>query len=127
MAMILIVEDDPVTARLLTLLLKNDGHDVKTVATAEDAIESGHQVHPDMVVTDWLLQSEKDGIDVARALHADNPEIKILFVTGLPTDQLRKRTRDLPLVEIFEKPLDLDILLETVRREFHDQHMHSMA
>ena len=125
MAAILIVEDDPITARLLKLLMSNEGHDVKTVATADEAIDAGHDFQPDMIISDWLLQSEKDGIDVARTLHHEFPHVRIIFVTGLPVDQLRKRTRDLPLVEIFEKPLDLDALVETVRREFQDMEVAS--
>ena len=120
MAAILVVEDDPVTARLLTLLLRNDGHDVKTVVTAEDAIAGGAHFRPDMLITDWLLQSDRDGIDVARILTAQHPEMKVIFVTGLPVDQLRKRTQDLDIVDVFEKPLDLDRLIETVRGVFRE-------
>ena len=115
MARVLIVDDDPVCTMFLSRFLVKDGHEVKTTTRGEEAIRIGGEWFPDILVADWLLKSEHDGVDVARGLHRLCPDMRIIFMTGLPADQLQDSLQGLPVLRVLEKPLQVDGLLHEIR------------
>lgn len=69
---------------------------------------------PDLLITDWLLKDGTDGLGLARNLRQVQPELSIIFITGMPERELRNEVTKLGQAHIFEKPLDLDRLLPLV-------------
>ncbi len=114
MASLLIVDDDDACCRALARLLTMDGHEVAWVTTAPEALATGRTKEPDILICDWLLKKGPDGANVARSLLDICPQMRIVFITGLPTDELRQETKDLPVIDILPKPLGLDGLLNLV-------------
>lgn len=119
MARVLIVDDDPVCTMFLSRFLAKDGHEVKTTTRGDEAIRVGREWCPDVLVADWLLKSEHDGVDVARGVYAHCPNIRIVFMTGLPADQLQESLEGLPVLRVLEKPLQVDGLLAEIRSVLH--------
>ena len=74
---ILLVEDEPTTREILTDLLRGDGYDVDSVATAGAATTCLQSIHYALVLADWVLP---DGVDVADA--AAQLGSKTLIVSG---------------------------------------------
>lgn len=80
---VLVVDDDPTTVKVLSLLCKGRGH---TVAEASDAVMAWDQFRtrpPALILLDWLLPGT-DGVTLCRQLRAepggDRPVI--VMVTG---------------------------------------------
>jgi DNA-binding response OmpR family regulator len=115
MSRLLIVDDDPVCSELLARFLKHDGHDVRFTQNGAEAITLAAAFEPEVLIADWLLKDEYDGIDVARALHAAMPSMGIIFMTGLPASEVAGKLQGLPVIEVLEKPLEVDGLLQRVR------------
>jgi two-component system CheB/CheR fusion protein len=84
-AKILVVEDDPGVRALLQLLIEGEGHRLQSASdgvAALQLIERG-LFKPDIVLTDYNLPNEMDGLQVARKLRellgADLP---VIVLTG---------------------------------------------
>jgi two-component system, cell cycle sensor histidine kinase and response regulator CckA len=116
MASVLIVEDDDVFRTLLTRVLKSAGHHVQNAGRAQEALEKGEQSNFDVLITDWLLQDDLDGQDIARSLQARNSAMQVMFMTGLPISELRHRLEGLAVINIYEKPIELDQIVEDLER-----------
>lgn len=54
--MILVVEDDPQVARLISLVLQRHGRQSKVVADGQSALESVKAGHPEMILADLTIK-----------------------------------------------------------------------
>jgi signal transduction histidine kinase/DNA-binding response OmpR family regulator len=110
-ASILVIEDDPDLANLITFHLQKAGYRVRAVATAEAAlVEIEHEI-PDLISLDNDLPGMHSD-EFANRLHA-NPswdDIPILVLSVLPGDQERIQFSAF----ILPKPVDQEELLGTV-------------
>ena len=77
---LLVVEDDPATAELLSGLLVREGYEVRTVHTAADALAAVRQ-GVDALLLDLGLP-DRDGLALCRELRAQGHELPILVVTA---------------------------------------------
>lgn len=78
---ILVVEDEPLTAFDNETMLDDAGYEVvATLDSFEDAIELLDREKVDLILSDFRLQGERTGLDLARA--AKDRGIPILFATG---------------------------------------------
>ena len=84
---ILVVEDEPIIAGLLSDMLMADGHEVDAVNTGRAALERLAVQDYDLIVSD-LRMPVLDGRGLYRALEANHPQMlrRILFVTGSALD-----------------------------------------
>jgi CheY-like chemotaxis protein len=71
MATILIVEDYPVTQRVLSLTLRNNGHDTLVAANGIEALEVLDGTPVDLALVD-IAMPEMDGIELLRHLRDDS-------------------------------------------------------
>lgn len=84
---ILVVEDEPLTAFDNENMLGDAGYEVvATLDSFEDAIELLDREDVDLILSDFRLQGEHTGLDLARA--AKERGVPILFATGhqLPSE-----------------------------------------
>lgn len=112
---VLVVDDDPTCNQFLTLLLEDEGYEVRAASRAADAIEIAEAFKPDVLVADWLLKDGMDGAEVARALRSKSDALRIIFTTGSPAEQLAEHVESLANVTILEKPIQIDTLLEQLK------------
>lgn len=85
-AKILIIEDEPITARRICDTLQTQGYEILgPVDTGEQAIQLVAQTRPDLVLIDIRLAGQFDGIQAAREIRShDNIPIILL---AAPADQ----------------------------------------
>ncbi|NJN79739.1 MAG: response regulator transcription factor [Anaerolineales bacterium] len=113
---ILIVEDDPDVAEMLTAYFRSQDYDVATVNWGEDGVRSAQQSPPDLAILDIRLP-DIDGYEVAHRLRNDRrtSDIPIIFLT-----EKRDRSDKLQGLEIgaddyITKPFDIQELRLRVR------------
>ena len=89
---ILIVEDDPVSLKLVRDVLQADGYETEEVTTGEEAVTRAAQLKPDLIVMDIRLPGI-DGLEATRRLKSDpsTEGIPIIAVTAhaMPEDEAR--------------------------------------
>jgi DNA-binding response OmpR family regulator len=118
--LILVIDDDHETLRLLKMALERANFNVLTAASWEDVLDRVQLTYTndspiDVIVLD-LMMPERSGFDVYRALQREvvrmPPVIMLTAVTGM---QQRVDARDLGVTKYLTKPTTPSKLIETIR------------
>src|SRR5262245_53772877 len=78
-AKILVADDEQNLRRVLTALLRREGHEVVQAASGAEAIERLSDV--DVVITD-LRMPGADGMDVLRTASRNHPHVPVIMITA---------------------------------------------
>jgi CheY-like chemotaxis protein len=111
---IIYVEDDPLVAFPIEIMLQEAGYDVKTFGTAEAALaelQSGARL--DLLLTDVRLPGGLDGWAIAERARKLLPELPVIYASG---DSAKEwKTKGVPDSVMLEKPFSFAMALKTVR------------
>jgi CheY-like chemotaxis protein len=111
---ILVVDDNAENARMLKVLLKGEGHEVRIAFDGPEAIEAVKLYKPDVVLLDLALLG-MSGVDVATELRRI-PELSaclLVAVSGCGEESLPSPS---PFDRHFQKPVNLAALLGYLSR-----------
>ena len=84
---ILVIEDDPAVRALAVQMLVRLGYaviDVSEAAEARKVLADGVRV--DLILSDVVLPGGMSGPELAEEIRRSHPDIKIIFMSGYPTD-----------------------------------------
>ncbi|MGB0682238.1 MAG: ATP-binding protein [Magnetovibrionaceae bacterium] len=109
---ILVIEDDPVNAQVISAFLKKDDHEVHLATTAEAGLDLLTQLDVDLVLSDLRLP-EMSGIDVARSLQKSGLPVIIVTANVMPEDVTA--CHDAGVLSVVPKPLVLADIRAAVR------------
>jgi DNA-binding response OmpR family regulator len=73
MTRVLVVDDDPVIADLVSFRLTRLGLDVTVETDGQAGLAAARQLRPDLVVLDWMMP-RMNGLEMCAALRADPDE-----------------------------------------------------
>jgi two-component system, response regulator PdtaR len=108
---VLIVEDEPIIAMHLALLVAEMGHEVcATVVSAADAIERAVRLRPDVVLMDIRLAQGSSGIDAAHELHAQQA-LRCIFLSANLDEATRTALLPCEPIDFVGKPV-LPVVLQ---------------
>ncbi|WP_298086891.1 MtrAB system response regulator MtrA [uncultured Corynebacterium sp.] len=79
-AKILVVDDDPAIAEMLTMVLQREGFDTVVVDDGLDAVEAAGREDPDLILLDLMLPG-MGGVDVCRTIREDST-VPIIMLTA---------------------------------------------
>jgi DNA-binding NtrC family response regulator len=116
MTKVLVVDDEPQYGVFLKDCLAREGHEVKTAANPQDAIVCGEKWQPDVLIADWMLRGQIDGLHVANTMRAIYPALQTILITGYPSPELRARAKASRVFSFIEKPFSLAEVAGEVRR-----------
>lgn len=120
MKKILIVEDEPDVAAYLSALLTDYGYSTTLAEDGKQGYEYVQKEKPDLITLDVSMPTES-GVRMYRNLqeNPDTAKIPVVIVTGI-SDEFRKfihtRQQVRPPDAYFEKPIDKEKFLETVKK-----------
>ena len=107
---VLVVEDEPLVRMLIATHLAEHGFSVVEAASADEAVsvlsDDGCVV---LVFSDIQMPDANDGIDLAKWIASERPELKVLLTSGRPAPEA---ARPWPFVA---KPYRLDRVEKQVR------------
>lgn len=103
-----IVEDDPNVSMIAVKMLHALGYAVSESKNVHDALSvSKSPLKVDLFLVDVMLPGGKSGVDFANDLFVQDPDAKILLMSGYPNSHLtEQKLRNKPL-ELIAKPFDL--------------------
>lgn len=111
---LLLVEDEPVAARLLAKGLRDHAYAVDVVADGASALACADVNDYDLIVLDLGLP-DIDGLDVCRAIRQHGIDVPVLMLTARDAVQMRIAGLDSGADDYLTKPFDLDELLARLR------------
>ena len=111
---ILLVEDDLIAARAVSMMLKSISAVVDQTDTGEEAIELARHYDYDIVVLDLMLP-DMEGYEVVRRLRAARIEIPVLILSGLSRPQAKVKGLSLGADDFISKPFDKAELLARIQ------------
>jgi len=114
---ILVVDDNIDGAKSLSMLLRQDGHEVQTAHDGPTALELARKAPLDVVLLD-IGMPHMSGLEVARRMRGELGLTDVLLVamTGYGQDEDRHRSQDAGFNAHMIKPLDLDALQTLLAR-----------
>jgi CheY-like chemotaxis protein len=91
---VLLVEDDEAVRLTTRRILESVGYKILEAATAREAKQVWETSRNliDLVLTDLLLPGGVTGRELAESLRADQPELKVIFMSGYSPDMAGKDT-----------------------------------
>lgn len=115
MGTILIVEDYPVTQRVLSLTLRNNGYEVLIAGNGLEAIALLEQSPVDLALVD-IAMPEMDGLALLRHLREDPrfQSLPIIMLTASGQDDDRALALSIGANGFLSKPASSQQLIETV-------------
>jgi len=108
---ILVVDDHPDAAELVSGLLEQEGHEVRSAHTSNDAIRVAMEFQPDVAFLDIGLPL-MDGFQLAAALRA-LPELRdcrLIAITGYDDAEDRKQSANIGFEAHLVKPISMETL-----------------
>ena len=116
---ILIVDDDDLTLRTISIFLKKMHYDVETCKNGTEAINAIKKNFYNIVLLDLKLP-DIDGLEVLKKLKDMNPSISVIMMTGYGTIETAVRSMQYGaedyLLKPFKKLNELDIVIQRVLR-----------
>lgn len=112
---VLVVEDEPVTSQAVQRFLEYRGHKVTVARRSSEAVRFVQREPPDVLVCDWKLAGDEDGVELAQRIRS-RYEIPVILVTAHRLAQARQKARDIEvtIAAFRRKPLSLPDLAEMV-------------
>ena len=114
---ILVVEDNPITRKMMRIALESEAYDVLEAGDGRTALELAKNRRPDLVLQDYVLP-DMDGLrlmESLRSLPGHRPEAPFLVVTGMVSQIEKLRACAAPSTTFLPKPIEPSRLVEIVR------------
>ena len=118
----MVVDDNEVTLKTLSLALKGAGYQVFTASDGARAVATARRENPDLIILDILFPPDVDGVpwDGFRIIdwfhRLDSPrKIPIIIITASDDPKNKERAASSGAIAFFHKPIDHDDLLKVIR------------
>ena len=112
---VLLVDDEREFVQTLSerLIMRDMGSAV--AYDGESALSLIEEEEPEVIIVD-LKMPGVDGLEVLRKVKATRPEIEVIILTGHGHEKDRKLCMELGAFAYLQKPLDINILSETIQK-----------
>ncbi len=122
MGKILVTDDEPNIRSILSVLLKNEGYEVETAPSGEDALELAEKQQFDVAILDVNLPG-MNGIETMKKIRAIQAFISFVFITAHGTVSLAVSAIKNGAFNFLAKPFDNDELLTIVHAAYEAKHL----
>ncbi|MDI6743797.1 MAG: sigma-54 dependent transcriptional regulator [Thermodesulfovibrionales bacterium] len=112
---ILVVDDEKGIRESLSGILEDEGYDVLTADSGEEAVKMLGETSPDLVFLDiWL--TGMDGIKTLQEIKVMKPDIPVIMISGHGSIELAVKATQTGAYDFLEKPLSLERVLLVSKR-----------
>lgn len=129
---ILVIDDDPDAVELMRIALEANGYEVSSASNGTEGLRAVKTIRPDLIILDVMMDTTTEGFQVSYQLRSHSPDseygefstIPIIMLTGISQKMqmkfsIQKDGDYLPVDEFLEKPIQIDPLLEMIRKLLH--------
>ena len=114
---ILVIDDNSDIRKLISSILKDQGHAVREAANYDQALLEINKKLPDVAIIDVKLdKGDNDGIDLLVHLKKIDDDIPVIMISGHANVQMAVDSLKLGAFEFIQKPFSSERLLNFVNR-----------
>ena len=111
---ILVVDDEPAITATLEAILEEEGYEVDTACSGEQAVAHAAGFKPNLLITD-IIMGAMNGIEAAARISATLPDCRVLFFSGSGTfDKLIRSAPKNLIYSFIRKPMPVPDLLSAI-------------
>lgn len=110
---ILIADDDPAIRHALGAVLQSENYDVRLAEDGRMAVRQFFEGPPDLILLD-LNMPDTDGWQAFEVMARLAPYVPVIVITARPCQA--RRAAEVGIDMLLEKPLEIPVLLETIRK-----------
>ena len=110
---VLVVDDEPNIADVLSIALRFNHYEVETAADGQSALQAVTEFRPDLVLLD-VMMPDLDGFEVAKRMRERADDTPILFLTARDTTDDKVRGLTIGGDDYVTKPFSVEELLARV-------------
>ncbi len=115
MSRILVLDDEENIRFFFTEALKKEGHDVRTVARGDRALELFAEEDFDVAVVDLKLP-DADGMEIMHAFRQQRPDTPVIMITAHGNREVAHQALSEGAYDYFSKPFELEEMRVVIRR-----------
>ena len=116
MRKILVVDDDELGQESMQAILSTSGYSVDTTGFADQAIKMANELKPHLVIIDWFLGGEVNGLQVLSSVRSNLGNIGAIIMSGSSSFDIKSQVAAVPNCEYLEKPFQLTDFQSAVDR-----------
>lgn len=119
---ILVVDDDKAVVDVISRWLKNNNYEVIESFSGMRVVAIAVNEKPDLILLDNILPS-KTGFSILERLResAETAKIPVIIVTAISSQQMHDIAIELGAVDFIGKPLDLQEMLEKIKKALKEK------
>ena len=114
---ILIVDDEPETLKLLTIIFEKEGYEVFSESNGSNIIQKIIDLKPDIIILDMLMP-DMNGLDVLKLInskYSNNFTVPIIALTSYQNLDMKLSVLKEGVIDYLQKPFHKDELLYKVK------------
>jgi CheY-like chemotaxis protein len=120
---IVVIDDSMFSVAMLSEMLTNQGFEVLGSANnLEEALEAVRTLKPDLVTMDMTMPGA-DGLEVTKAIHIMDPNVKVVVVSSMMDDEIVKKAKKVNVSGYVQKPVDAEELALIINRVMADEEL----
>lgn len=112
---ILVVDDEEIVGESCKRILEEDGYEVETALSGEEALRKMKENPYDIVLTD-LKMPGMDGMEVLKTIRKDYPDTIVIMITGFATVETAVESMKLGAFDYIPKPFTPDEVSIVVKK-----------
>jgi two-component system nitrogen regulation response regulator NtrX len=112
---VLIVDDEEGIRETLSGIFQDEGYNVISAGSGEEALKILKEQSPDLVLLDVWLPGI-DGVETLQEIKKTNPELPVVIISGHGNIELAVKATRVGAYDFLEKPLSLERVLLVARR-----------
>lgn len=114
---LLLVDDDEVLCQVLSRALEKRHYNVQVAYSLDDALASAQLYPPEFAIVDLRIGNDS-GLSVIKALHENEPGIRIVVLTGYASISTAVESIKLGAIHYLTKPAEVDDIIQAF---YHDE------
>ncbi|WP_141266160.1 sigma-54 dependent transcriptional regulator [Thermodesulfovibrio sp. Kuro-1] len=115
MTTLLIIDDEPLQREILLTILSEEGYNVYSASSLEEASKIINEIFPEIILTDLKLGSQ-NGIEILNSLPEEPFRPAVIVITAFGTISSAVNAIKQGAFDYLTKPLDKEVLLVTIRK-----------
>ena len=117
---ILLIDDEELVVKSLSMLLRSTGYEVEVATTAEEALNKVKDIDLDLIISDIRMPGA-DGVETIKQIRAylkdsNKDPIPEVLITGYADLQKYNQAMELKVADYLYKPFDNEDLLRIVKK-----------